>query len=174
MHSLTYQSPSHYSHHQHQQALAHSHHHRLQAVQALKACETDIYFNNYAMEQQRLAYGGCNTPELIRSPYNSRVPQMGLAATGHRRTLSSNFSGYSNFSNGTPPSSTILEPPLLMSKNPFLNLMAGAHGSSQVPSMSDRTYENVPFSPNRHMFSECSERDQRGTLRSSLRKKNSS
>lgn len=145
--------------------------HRIQAVQALKACETDIYFNNYGMEQQRSAYGGSNTPELSRaSPYgSSRVPQMGLSATGHRRTLSSNYSGYS------PQSYFVNHPPAIdhpvaaaVSKNPFLNMAT----SVTTP---NRTYENVPFSPNRHLYADFYDKEScvTGTLRSSLKKKKS-
>lgn len=146
--------------------------HRIQAVQALKACETDIYFNNYGMEQQRSAYGGSNTPELSRaSPYygNSRVPQMGLSASGHRRTLSSNYSGYS------PQSYFVNHPPAIdhpvataVSKNPFLNM-------ANTVTAPNRTYENVPFSPNRHLYADLYDKEScvAGTLRSSLRKKKS-
>lgn len=128
------------------------------------------------MEQQRSAYGGCNTPELTRSSYNSRVPQMGLSASGHRRTLSSNFSGYSpSYMGGTPPPSlTTLEP---QSKNPFLNMIQHQPQPQLPPktvgsSLSNRTYENIPFSPNRHTYADVFDcRDMTGTLRSSLRKK---
>lgn len=176
MHSLAvyqqqqqHQTPQHNPHH---------HHHynqRIQVVQALKACETDIYFNNYGMEQQRSAYGGCNTPELTRSTYNTRVPQMGLSATGHRRTLSSNFSGYSHsYLGGTPPPPPIIEPSPVVSKNPFLSMIQHQQPTVVVPSsaaMANRTYENVPFSPNRHLYADMYDKETTGTLRSSLKKK---
>lgn len=109
---------------------------------------------------------------LSRSPYiNSRVPQMGLSATGHRRTLSSNFSGYSQsyFGTSTPPPTPPIElQAAAVSKNPFLNMI------QPVAVAPNRTYENVPFSPNRHLYAEFYERDTTtGTLRSSLKKKKS-
>lgn len=144
----------------HQQQPQHNYPHtpRMQPVQTMNACESDIYFNNYGMDLQRSAYGGYNTPELTRSPYNSRVPQMGLAATGHRRTLSSNFSG--SIYGGTPPPSMAVESQPVLSKNPFLS---NIQPPPIVVPVGNRIYENVPF--NGFVYSE------EGTLRSSLRRK---
>lgn len=87
--------------------------------------DTDLYFNNsYTME--RCAYGGSNTPELIRSPYNNaRVPQMGVSASGHRRTLSNNVTGLggycqTNFQETAPPDPFVGGVVVATSKNPFL------------------------------------------------------
>lgn len=130
--------------------------------QALKAFDSDIYFNNYGHDQ-RSAYGGSNTPELTRSPYHSpRVPQMGLSATGHRRTLSSNCPP---FYGGTPP--PLPTPPTGLesvnsSKNPFLNMLP-------------IKYENFPISPNRQPYPDFYERDtSAAALRSSLRRQKAS
>lgn len=137
-----------YQHHNHQLQLQQPHH-------RARGFETDSY-SSYVFER-RSAYGGNNTPELSRSPYNSRVPQMGVSA-GHRRTMS-NYSGYSQ----VQPHIHIVEPPIT-SKNPFLN--SPVH---------NRTYENVPFSPNRHLYSFIPEQGRspggESKLRSSLKKK---
>lgn len=134
---------------------------RMQAVQALRARETDIYYNNYGMEHQR----SDNTPELSRASSHSRerVPQMGLSATGHRRTMSNNLSA-------TPPPPPIIEPPLIMSKNPFLSMIQPTPTRQRFDY---RTYENVPFSPvHNQLYLDPNEKDTLGTLgRSSLRRR---
>lgn len=135
------------------QQLGHHHQHKPHKVRATPGGQdSDIFFNNYSFEP-RSAYGGNNTPDLSRSPYNSRVPQMGVSASGHRRTLSSNFSGYSQNYFGTP---THVQHTIetVTSKNPFLN-MVQSQPQPQVKTQitPNRMYENVPFSPNRHLYS---------------------
>lgn len=115
----------------------HQHHHRTP-----RGFEPDMYSNG-GFERRSAS----NTPEFSRSrsPYNSRVPQMGVSA-GHRRTLS-NYSGYSQVM--VQPHIVEREPPIT-SKNPFLN--SPVH--------------------NRHLYSEriIPTRGE-STLRSSLKKK---
>lgn len=151
-----YQSPVHHLAHQQSQAA-----HLRTPVQAFRAYETDIYYNHYgasAAYEPRSTYGGHNTPELSRSPYRLPTAPTTLGTTassvtthGHRRTMSSNFTGarqnYFVDLQSEPP------PILNASKNPFLNMIVGTH-REEIP-LANRMYENVnvPFTPTRNLYS---------------------